>query len=243
MGRAAAGWAVMRTGEVDRRATRNFFSGQLIKSASRGVKNGSTVNLFQMINQENLSQEDWHRIFEQQYDIFYRRLVYQAGYIIKDKEEAHDIVIDVLLKIRARLMSGKILLGELKPAYFKTAVNNACLDRLRAQKRKTLLGGWPGWVLSDFVDNEEDTHRALLLQAIELIEELPRQQREVMMLIYFEGKTVQQVAGAMGLAPATVYQHRQVALRTLKQRQAKRKGIDPEILLLLVLLCRACWKN
>ena len=195
-----------------------------------------------MTNQENLSQEDWHRIFEQQYDIFYRRLVYQAGYIIKDKEEAHDIVIDVLLKIRTRLMSGKILLGELKPAYFKTAVNNACLDRLRAQKRKTLLGYWPGWAPPS-VENEEDTHRALLLQAIELIEELPRKQREVMTLIYFEGKTVQQVADAMGLAPATVYQHRQVALKSLKEKQARRRGIDPEILLLLVLLCRACWKN
>ena len=195
-----------------------------------------------MTNQENLSQQDWHRIFEQQYDIFYRRLVYQAGYIIKDKEEAHDIVIDVLLKIRSRLMSGKILLAELKPAYFKTAVNNACLDRLRAQKRKTLLGAWPGWA-PGLIDDGEDTHRALLLQAIELIEELPRKQREVMTLIYFEGKTVQQVADAMGLAPATIYQHRQMALRSLKEKQARRRGIDPEILLLLVLLCRACWKN
>lgn len=165
-----------------------------------------------------------------------------AGYIVKDKQEAHDIVIDVLLKIRDRLISGKILLEELKPAYFKTAVNNACLDRLKARHRLAGLHGWTH-VMPDPPNEEGEIHRALLLQAIELIEELPRQQREVMTLLYFEGKSVQSVADSMGIAPPTVYQHRQAALKTLKEKQAKRKGIDPEILLLLVLLCRACWKN
>ncbi|WP_188936807.1 RNA polymerase sigma factor [Puia dinghuensis] len=194
-----------------------------------------------MTDHGQLPQDDWHRIFEQQYDIFYRRLVYMAGYIVKDKQEAHDIVIDVLLKIRARLMSGKVSLDELKPAYFKTAVNNACLDRLKAQKRLAMLNGRTPPMpdpAPDLADGEEETHRALLLQAIELIEELPRQQKEVMTLIYFEGQPVQAVAGKMGIAPSTVYQHRQAALRALKEKQAKRKGIDPEILLLLVLLCR-----
>jgi RNA polymerase sigma factor (sigma-70 family) len=195
-----------------------------------------------MANQQHLSEKDWHRIFEQQYDIFYRRLVYQAGYIIKDKQEAHDIAIDVLLKVRTRLMSGKVSLEDLKPAYFKTAVNNACLDRLKRKKRLAMINRSAGW-LPDPADSEEQTHRALLLQAIQLIEELPRQQKEVMTLLYFEGRTVQQVADSMGIAAATVYQHRQTALRTLKEKQARRKGIDPEILLLLVLLCREGWKN
>lgn len=195
-----------------------------------------------MTDHQHLSDKDWHRIFEQHYDIFYRRMVYQAGYLINDKQEAHDIAIDVLLKVRTRLISGKISLDDLKPAYFKTAVNNACLDRLKKQKRLAIINRTAGW-MPDPLDNEEQTHRALLLQAIQLIEELPRQQKEVMTLLYFEGYTVQQVAGRMGLAAATVYQHRQAALRSLKEKQAKRKGIDPETLLLLVLLCRACWKN
>lgn len=201
-----------------------------------------------MADQQHLSEKDWHRIFEQQYDIFYRRLVYQAGYIINDKQEAHDIAIDVLLKVRTRLISGKISLDDLKPAYFKTAVNNACLDRLKEQKRLAIIRGaadvrgTSGW-MPDPADNGEQTHRALLLQAIQLIEELPRQQKEVMTLLYFEGRTVRQVAARMGIAPATVYQHRQAALRSLKEKQAKRKGIDPGILLLLVLLSRECWKN
>jgi RNA polymerase sigma factor (sigma-70 family) len=165
-----------------------------------------------------------------------------AGYIVKDRQEAHDIVIDVLLKIRTRLMSGKIALDELKPAYFKTAVNNACMDRLKVQRRTGGLGGWVSAV-PDEVGGDDEGQRALLLQAIELIEELPRQQREVMTLIYLEGMSVQRVSEEMGIAPATVYLHRQAALRTLKERQAKRKGIDPEILLSLVLLFRACWKN
>ena len=199
----------------------------------------------QMTDHAQLSQDDWHRIFEQQYDIFYRRLVYMAGYIVKDKQEAHDIVIDVLLKIRSRLISGKVLLDELKPAYFKTAVSNACLDRLKAQKRVAMLNGRTPPMRDpapDPADDEEETHRALLLQAIELIEELPRQQKEVMTLIYFEGQPVQAVAEKMGIAPSTVYQHRQAALRALKEKRP-RKLIDPEILLLLVLLCRAGWKN
>jgi|GEM_PF-6412049 len=195
-----------------------------------------------MTNLQQASQQDWHRIFEQQYDIFYRRLVYMAGYIIKDKEEAHDIVIDVLLRIRSRLISGKITLDELKPGYFKTAVNNACLDRLRQRRRMELIAG-RARTMPEPGEPEEEMHHALLLQAIELIEALPRQQREVMTLIYFEGRTVQAVADQMGIAPSTVYQHRQAAIKTLKERQARRKGIDPEILLLTVLFCLTCWKN
>jgi len=125
-----------------------------------------------MINRPSLTQEDWNRIFEQQYDIFYRQLVYMAGYIVGDKQEAHDIVIDVLLKIRARLMSGKIALEELKPAYFKTAVNNACMDRLKARRRWVVLNGKTGW-MPDQADEGDVAYRALLLQAIELIEGLP----------------------------------------------------------------------
>ena len=160
-----------------------------------------------------------------------------AGYIVGDRQEAHDIVIDVLLKIRSRLIGGKIPLEELKPAYFKTAVYNACLDRLKAQRRLAIIDEVTH-LMVDETDQRAD--QALLLQAIELIEGLPRQQREVMTLIYFEGKTVQSVAGQMGIAASTVYQHRQAALRTLKQRQIKRRGIDPELLLLLVLFFKIC---
>jgi len=67
--------------------------------------------------------------------------------------------------------------------------------------------------------------------------------REVMTLIYFEGRTVQAVADLMGIAASTVYQHRKAAIKTLKERQARRKGIDPEILLLMVLLCLTYWEN
>jgi RNA polymerase sigma-70 factor (ECF subfamily) len=193
-----------------------------------------------MASSSNLTQEDWHRIFEQQYDLFYRRLVYMAGYIIGDRQAAHDIVIDVLLKIRSRLMTGQTPLEELKPAYFKTAVNNACLDWLKNQRRVTVLDGGI-YALPDELG--EGTDRALLLQAIEMIEDLPPQQRQVMTLIYFEGKDVQGVAETMGIAASTVYQHRQAALKTLRDRQMKRKGIDPEVLLLMVLLFKICKHN
>jgi len=192
-----------------------------------------------MSSRSNQTQDDWHRIFEQQYDRFYRRLVYMAGYIIGDRQEAHDIVIDVLLKIRRRLISGKISPGDLKPAYFKTAVNNACLDRLKAQRKLAALDGWAVMMPDEM---NEGSDQALLLQAIELIEELPRQQREVMTLIYFEGMPVPTVAERMGIAPSTVYQHRQAALKTLKERQLGGKGIDPEMLLLLVLVINT-WKH
>jgi RNA polymerase sigma-70 factor (sigma-E family) len=141
-------------------------------------------------------------------------LLRYGALLTSDPELARDLVQEVLARAIARW--GRIGYVEDPYAYVRAMVTNEYLSLLRRRKVRTVpltfdaLAGPSAPVAPDPADRfeQEDLWRRLTI--------LPRKQRVVVVLRYYEGLTDAEIAEVLGCGASTVRSHAARALATLR---------------------------
>src|SRR5580658_3815912 len=148
----------------------------------------------------------------------FRGLYDYALKLLQDGQLADDAVQELFVKVWVK--RGVIgPLQKVKP-YFFTALRRQVLNQLRnRQLREMRIGGLPRPDIDFspeeiFVRNEE--YLSLQAKIADLLNELPKRQKEVIYLHYFEEMDYTQIAGVMGINYQSVLNLTQKALRKLR---------------------------
>jgi RNA polymerase sigma factor (sigma-70 family) len=170
-------------------------------------------------------EELWIRALEGDADAFrdihqvlFKGLYNYALKLLQDRDLANDAVQDLFVKIWVRRQG----IGPVQKvkAYFFTALRRQVLNQLRnLHLRELQIGGLPRPDI-DFspeeivVRNEE--YEKLQSKIAALLNELPRRQKEVIYLRYFEEMEYTQIAEIMGIHYQSVLNLTQKALQKLR---------------------------
>ncbi|MBX2921650.1 MAG: RNA polymerase sigma-70 factor [Chitinophagaceae bacterium] len=177
---------------------------------------GSHTNIVERLN--NGQQQALDRLFAQ----YYRSLVYFAMRIIKNQEEAEDIVIESFSKLwnnRERMESVQNIKGFL---YLTT--RNACVDYLRAQTKTRDIQKELRLLADPFIqDMDIETTRAETLRYIyEEMEKLPYQCRNVFKLSVIKGLKSRDIASELNISVSNVTSQKSRAIQLLRTALVKR---------------------
>lgn len=142
------------------------------------------------------------------YDHIYRYCFYK----VRNSVIAEDITQEAFLKYFAR---NKVLRRGEDMAYLYTIAKHLCIDFFRKKRDDALTGDYPQ---EDFCDNS-DTKIAVR----EALERLAKQQKEILILRYISGLSVNETAEIMEISRFKVYRLEKDALAEMKKYL---KGID-----------------
>lgn len=148
----------------------------------------------------------------EQYTTHYLRLVRLASQLVDDQESAEDVVQEVFARLHATLSveQPRNVLG-----YLRSAVVNEARSTLRRRRVRRRWTTWQNVELSPPAD--EATLRAdQSTNMLHLVDRLPRRQREVVVLKYYEDLTTAEIAGVLGITASAVTSSLGRALTTLK---------------------------
>jgi RNA polymerase sigma-70 factor, ECF subfamily len=154
--------------------------------------------------ERRLNAEDVRRLYEQHGPA----LVAYAFSFLTDAAAAEDAVHRVFL----RLLSAEVAMPDIPVAYVYRAVRNAALNARRSGQRDVRLD--PN--SSIFKHRDGNREAALALQGA--LEELPDEQRQVVVMRVWSGMTLEEVAEASGAPLNTVASRYRYALDKLRER-------------------------
>jgi RNA polymerase sigma-70 factor (ECF subfamily) len=161
------------------------------------------------------------RAFESLFRLQYPRLVLFAEHYLRSRDEACDIVHDVLLRVWAQRAT--IRVRSTLNAYLIRATRNAALDRLKH------LGVEARWAASAVhevnaelarVDSDDSENSAADATRAELlckaIAALPPRRREVITLRWVGGMRFAEIAEVMGISVRGIEKHHERAIAALR---------------------------
>lgn len=155
--------------------------------------------------------------FEQFAERELRGLLRYATMLTADPELARDLVQDVLLKAHAHW--DRVSTADYPSLYVKAMLTRAHLSwRRRWSVRHVLLGFDPASPDVEVVDHGDAVVDRLVLW--DQLATLPRQQRAVLVLRYYEQLTDAETADVLGCAEGTVRGYASRALATLRLQEA-----------------------
>lgn len=156
--------------------------------------------LIQMKMIEEKQREEIEELYSQYYDKVYKEIYFKVNY---HKEVAEDLTSQVFLKVLnnfERYDRTKASIG----TWIKNITKNTVIDYYRRRKQEPLL-------LYDFeeealiIDFEEEQWLKLKKQCInQVIKELKTQEKELIVLKYFQDKTNKEIAIQIGIKESTV---------------------------------------
>jgi len=162
--------------------------------------------------------------FRKIYDRYYEKLYYSCFGIVQNTQETEDIVIITLCKLFERHANFRSI-NQVESWLFLTARNN-CIDTLRRRRilmeRHREIENISDQVsVFQAINDELD----LLLQdkILQLIQELPRQSRQVIILRYLEGMKYKEISDRLNISPRTVENLLRYALERLRSRLTSKK--------------------
>lgn len=150
------------------------------------------------------------------FDLHYQSLCYFAHSIVKDQQEAEDIVATSFVKIWNKHADFKT--AQNIKAFLYISTKNACLDYLKKLKRQALAqqGYFQQLTLEeDQLENYFIEAEFLHILNIEL-EKLPERCKEVFKLIYVDGLKTNEIAELLDLSVKTVRNHKARAVSLLQ---------------------------
>lgn len=148
----------------------------------------------------------------EQYTTHYLRLVRLAAQLVDDQESAEDVVQEVFARLHATLAleQPRNVLG-----YLRSAVVNEARSTLRRRRVRRRWTAWQNIEMSPAAD--EATLRVdQSTNMLRLVDRLPRRQREVVVLKYYEDLTATEIADVLGITASAVTSSLGRALTTLK---------------------------
>ena len=150
--------------------------------------------------------EELIKRMEQLYERFYGRLYAYVMPLLNDKDEAADVVSEVMETVWKSWNNGS-LKDEPTATYLYTIARNRCISRLRHDK----VHGHYAELVRHTSEIHDDSEAVEYEQRLELIrqkvDELEEPDHSIFINCYFKKLTYQQTADKMGLSFITVKRH------------------------------------
>lgn len=152
--------------------------------------------------------------FRQMFMTHYARLVRVAIQFMGDKDEAADIVADVMEKAWLRFAGIK---ADERGAWLYMSVRNACLNRIKHMR--VISTHTERLAEATRVDSEADWHeRERMMKAVETVAcSLDEPARSIIRMCYYEHNTHRQAAERLGISHETVKKHVRKALDMIRK--------------------------
>jgi RNA polymerase sigma-70 factor (family 1) len=174
-----------------------------------------------------LEKEDWliafkkgnSRAFQTIFENYNRLLFTCAIQLVKDKEQAEDIVADTYSKLWQRREVFQT--EEHVKAFLFLTTRNASLNYIRHIQRKTASQSELSYLQKDKDDQDVITDMIegeLLKRIYPLIETLPSKCKTIFKLIYFEDNSTDEVAEKLHISPRNVLNQKRRAIQLLKKK-------------------------
>lgn len=165
----------------------------------------------------HLSADDVRQIYERHGPA----LVACACSLLSDYGLAEDIVQSVFL----RALRGDLTLPESPLAYFYRAVKNGAFNALRDRSRESALPADESWL----VQKGGDRIASLALQ--KSLEQLPVDQREIVILHHWSGFTFEEAAEVLGISTHTAASRYRYALEKLREhlQSSEKQEVAPYV--------------
>src|SRR5688572_2159859 len=174
-----------------------------------------------------LEKEDWliafkkgnSRAFQTIFENYNRLLFTCAIQLVKDKEQAEDIVADTYSKLWQRREVFQT--EEHVKAFLFLTTRNASLNYIRHIQRKTASQSELSYLQKDKDDQDVITDMIegeLLKMIYPMIETLPNKCKTIFKLIYFEDASTDEVAEKLHITPRNVLNQKRRAIQLLKKK-------------------------
>lgn len=159
------------------------------------------------------------KAFKELYMGYYKPLCMKAYLVLKDEEQAEDVVQDVFEKLWKKKSFPENTLS--LEAYLSRVVRNACYDQLKKAKR---MDGDIEDVRQLSPDPFETMALKELMQHLDAsMDDLPKQCKRIFDLVYLENKKYQEVAEIMDVSINTVKTQLKRGLAKLRQSMKRYK--------------------
>jgi RNA polymerase sigma-70 factor (sigma-E family) len=131
------------------------------------------------------------------YAAHYLAMVRLAVQLVDDPETAEDVVQDVFAALQSRAEP-----PDDPPRYLRSSVLNRCRSALRRRRvARAFLLARPG---SAEPADERSLRDAEHHRVLAAVDRLPRRQREVVILHYYEDLAIAEIAATLGISPGAV---------------------------------------
>ena len=165
--------------------------------------------------------------FKALFDELFDRLVYFAFQLLKDKDQARDIVQDAFVKywdLRETIIQDKTAAKN----FLYSTVRNASLNTLRHKKIVESHIQLQGAADSEEQPVIEAIITSEVMAAVRMaVQSLPESHKQISILGYMEGKKNQEIADELNMSVNTVKKQKQRALQLLRLK------LEPEIFVLV----------
>ncbi len=152
-------------------------------------------NILEPIHKKQPPREDAQsRIY---LDYYGKVTAYVRGKL-SNPDEAEDVVSSVFLRVYERLDSFDPARASLS-TWIYTITHNVVVDYYRARRVHTEYAGHMDAELDQVID-ESDTNEALLEQLADALEKLKEKERDLIVLHYYKGYTLKDIAEMMGMS-------------------------------------------
>jgi RNA polymerase sigma-70 factor (ECF subfamily) len=173
----------------------------------------------QVILLENF-KEGCEAAFERVFKIYYKSLHMQAFLLLKDEEEAEDLVQQLFLDLWNKKMYRNVQLSI--KAYLHASLRNRCFNHLNKTNIKNRLQSeYAGHEHRDQTcENGFELEQEQLANSsvLTVLDELPVQRYKAFSLVHLQDKKYQEAASEMGISVNSLKTHIKLAVRFLRMR-------------------------
>lgn len=164
---------------------------------------------------ETIKEKQFKALFEK----YYTKLYYSSLAIVRDEDDARDIVNDVFAHIWEKHDSFEDTVNSM---YLYTSIRHRSLDHLKKKKvRDNYANNYIKNNDEGFQYDDEEEERIRQIQKV--IDKMPEKTKYVLDQCYMEGKRYMEVASDIGISRDGVRKHIVKALRLLREAFSKDK--------------------
>lgn len=164
---------------------------------------------------ETIKEKQFKALFEK----YYTKLYYSSLAIVRDEDDARDIVNDVFTHIWEKHDSIEDTVNSM---YLYTSIRHRSLDHLKKKKvRDNYANNYMKNNDEGFQYDDEEEERIRQIQKV--IDRMPEKTKYVLDQCYMEGKRYMEVASDIGISRDGVRKHIVKALRLLREAFSKDK--------------------
>ncbi len=154
-----------------------------------------------------LYQETYHDVYSYAYNI------------LKNDNDASDVVQDVYLKIHGNISSLEDV--QAFPKWLYTITMNECRQKMRKEKRQILTGEGDSF-FEQFFDPEPELYVQMAQQDVKdyiftILDLLPESQKRAVLLYYYDQLTISEIAEREGVPKGTIKSRLHLARKKLQK--------------------------